>query len=1081
MIVCPACGQETPEGFPRCANCGAELGGEQAAREERKVVTVLFCDLVGSTAQAEGMDPEDVRARLSRYHEHVRSELERFGGTVEKYIGDAVMALFGAPTAHEDDPERAVRAALAIRDWAQEEGTLEVRLGITTGEALISLGARPEAGEGMASGDVVNTGARLESAASTNGILVDDTTYRATEHVFDYREADPVEAKGKSEPVPVWEPMAARALVGVELRPETPLVGRERERDRLVDALERIKREAAPQVVTLVGVPGIGKSRLVAELFVAVDEDPDIIFWRQGRSLPYGEGVAFWAFAEMVKAQAGVLNSDSTETAAEKLHEAVAAVLDADDVTWVEARLQPLLGLGERAEDRDESFAAWRRFVEALAEQRPLILVFEDLHWADDDLLDFVDYLVDWATGIPLLVVGTARPELLDRRPGWGGGKRNATTISLSPLGDVETAQLIAGLLDRPVLPAETQEELLRRAGGNPLYAEQFARMLAERGETGELPETIQGIIAARLDGLEAQEKALLQDASVVGKVFWTGALEAVSGVGGRDAERLLHGLERKEFVRRERRSSVEGETEHAFAHLLVRDVAYSQIPRRARAERHRAAAEWMESLGRTEDRAELLAYHYLSALELSQAAGIDTAPIEKAARDALVDAGDRAGSLNSFASSDHFYRAALELTPDEDATRPYIILRAARHTWGPGSRWADRETFASAISGFLAVGDSEAAAEAKMLLAGAIWNEGDSAGAAAEIREAVELLAEEPPSRVKVMVLSDQARYAMLSRHDDDAIRLAREGLELAEQLGLESLRATLLNTIGTCRVDEGDLGGFDDLEKALAIAQEIVDPGEIHRAYNNLGEAHRNRGSWEKAARLAAEMRNVDERYGLLAALHWVEGEEATVAYYRGEWDRAIESANRVIAEVAAGSPNYMEPVCQDIRAKIRFARGDEAGALDDSTKSVEAGRGSDPQVLGVALATRGLFSLARGDHGAASKLASEALSIPAYFYAAPGLATLLHDLKRSDELVPWVKDLRGSPWAEVALAIGKGGFHEAAEIFEPTGNVAEEAHCRLRSGTDADVRKALDFYRSVGATRYIREGEALLAASA
>jgi len=301
--------------------------------------------------------------------------------------------------------------------------------------------------------------------------------------------------------------------------------------------LERVKRESSPQLVTLVGVPGIGKSRLVAELSEVIEREPELITWRQGRSLPYGEGVAFWAFAEMVKAQAGVLSSDTEEVAGQKLHDAVAAVVEEADAAWVEARLQPLLGLGQRAEDRDESFGAWRRFVEALADRRPTVLIFEDLHWADDDLLDFVDYLVDWATGVPLLVVGTARPELLDRRPGWGGGKRNAITVSLAPLDDLETAKLIAGLLDRPVLPAETQEQLLERAGGNPLYAEQFARMLAERGEAGELPETVQGIIAARLDALAPEEKALLQDASVIGKLFWTGALEAVSGIEGREAE----------------------------------------------------------------------------------------------------------------------------------------------------------------------------------------------------------------------------------------------------------------------------------------------------------------------------------------------------------------------------------------------------------------------------------------------------------------------------------------------------------------------------------------------------------------
>jgi class 3 adenylate cyclase len=505
-VVCPSCGQETPEGFPRCANCGAALAADAApAREERKVVTVLFCDLVGSTARAEGADPEDVRALLSAYHERARHELERFGGTVEKFIGDAVMALFGAPTAHEDDPERAVRAALAIRDWAADEGDLQVRIGITTGEALVALGARPSEGEGMASGDVVNTAARLQSAAPVNGIVVDEMTHRATDRLIDYKDREEVEATGKTAPVAVWEVLQARARVQVERVERAPLVGRKKELDVLLAALKRMRDDREPQLVTLVGVPGIGKSRLVYELFKAVETGGELTFWRQGRSLPYGEGVSFWALGEIVKAQAGVLETDDAEAADSKLRETVGSfVSDAADASWIERHLRPLLGLEAASElspdRRGEAFAAWRRFLEALAAHRPLVVVFEDLHFADDGLLDFVDYLVDWASGVPLLVVGTARPELLSRRPGWGGGKANVVTLSLPALSDDDTARLVHALLERPVLDAELQELLIARAGGNPLYAEEFARMLEERGQAEDLPETVQGLVAARGD-----------------------------------------------------------------------------------------------------------------------------------------------------------------------------------------------------------------------------------------------------------------------------------------------------------------------------------------------------------------------------------------------------------------------------------------------------------------------------------------------------------------------------------------------------------------------------------------------------
>src|SRR5690349_1328689 len=645
MVNCPACGQENPDSSRFCGMCGTQLATPpRERREERKVVSVLFADLVGFTSKAEQLDPEDVRATLSPYYARLRAELERHGGTVEKFIGDAVMAVFGAPVAHEDDAERAVRAALAIRDSIGDE--LQIRTAVNTGEALVALGAKPGEGDAMVAGDVVNTAARLQSAAPVNGILVGEGTYRATRNAIDYRDAPPVEAKGKSEPVKVWEAVAARARFGsdVEQKLRTPLGGRERERSLLADALEHARREQSAQLVTLVGVPGIGKSRLVAELYQIAEADEDIISWRQGRSLPYGERASFWALGEIVKAHAGILESDHTAAAEEKLVAMVETLgEDERERDWLSRHARPLLGLetaGQAA--RDEAFAAWRRLIEAVAEQRPLILVFEDLHWADDGLLDFVDHLADWATTVPLLIVATARPELLDRRPGWGGGKRNAFTLSVGALSNEETAQLLQRLLDRPVLDAAAQQAVLQRAEGNPLYAEEYARMLVERDDGDlPLPETVQGLIAARIDGLAPAEKALLQDASVIGKVFWPGALT-------NSDEYVLHALERKEFVRRDRRSAIAGETQYAFLHALVRDVGYGQIPRSERAEKHRHAAEWLASLAgdRAEDHAEMLASHYREALALSQAAGLDIGALREPARRAFADAAQRALSL---------------------------------------------------------------------------------------------------------------------------------------------------------------------------------------------------------------------------------------------------------------------------------------------------------------------------------------------------------------------------------------------------------------------------------------------------
>ncbi|MGZ4257952.1 MAG: ATP-binding protein, partial [Gaiellaceae bacterium] len=658
------------------------------AQRERKVVTVLFADLVGFTSRAESLDPEDVDAILRPYHDRLRSELERHGGTVEKFIGDAVMALFGAPTAHEDDPERAVRAALEIRDWAREEGELEVRIGVTTGEALVSLAARPEAGEGMASGDVVNTAARLQSAAPVNGILVGERTYRATSGAIDYREAEPVQAKGKQELVAVWEPLQARARFGVDVQHEarTELVGRERELEVLRMSLGRVLAERSPQLVTLVGVPGIGKSRLVYELFRIAEAEPDIILWRQGRSLPYGEGLSFWALAEIVKAQAGILESDDGKVAELKLGEMVSDVVpDSNDGDWVRRHLSALAGLGgdesvTGTDRRDEAFAAWRRFLEGLAEQRPLVLLFEDLHWADDGLLDFVDHLVDWASGVPILVVGTARPELLERRPGWGGGKSNSITLSLPALANDDTARLLGSLLGKSLIDAEQQAELLDRVGGNPLYAEQYVQMLGERGEQDDLPlpESIQGIVGARLDALPSLEKQLLQDAAVIGKVFWPGAVAALGDSDPAALEEQVHALERKQFVRRDRRSSVADETQYAFLHLLLRDVAYAQIPRLMRSQKHVRAAGWIEALGRPEDHAEMVAHHYLAALEVARAAGQEPGELAPRARAALAEAGDHARHLSAYAASVMFYRQALELWPETAPEHTDLQFRLA-------------------------------------------------------------------------------------------------------------------------------------------------------------------------------------------------------------------------------------------------------------------------------------------------------------------------------------------------------------------------------------------------------------------
>jgi class 3 adenylate cyclase/tetratricopeptide (TPR) repeat protein len=1127
--ACANCGQENPDVARFCLACGAPVADSGVAREERKVVTVLFADLVGFTSRAEQLDPEDVRAMLSPYYARLRSELERRGGTVEKFIGDAVMALFGAPVAHEDDPERAVRAALAIRDAIGELNEsdpkleLQVRIAVNTGEALVRLGAHPSEGEGMASGDVVNTAARLQTSAPVNGILAGETTFRATERQIEYREAPPVTAKGKAAPISVWEAVEPRARFGVDIgrRGGVALVGRDQELDVLRDALSRVRAESAPQLVTLVGVPGIGKSRLVVELSSVVDAEPELIFWRQGRSLPYGDGVTFWALSEIVKAQAGILETDSAEVTREKLHHAVEdAVGDPGEAAWIEGHLSPLVGLEDEAQIRDdrgaEAFGAWRRFFEQLAERSPLVLVLEDMHWADDGLLDFVDYLAEWASGVRMLIVCVARPELLTRRLGWGGGKSNATTLSLSPLSRDETARLVAALLEQAVLPAELQSELLARAEGNPLYAEEYVRMLQDRGflrreegtwrfeEAGDLPlpESVQGIVAARLDALPTEEKALVQDASVLGKVFWVGAAVAVGGKDRWAIEERLHALSRKEFVRRERRSSVAGEEQYTFLHVLVRDVAYGQIPRGSRSAKHRAAAEWIGSLSadRSEDHAEMLAHHYLSAIELARAAGQDASEFAEPARVALREAGDRAMSLNAFVAAGRFYTAALELSPQLDHERPRLLFDLGRARARGEASGADVLT--EARDAFLAAGDREAAAEAEVELAEHLGNQGKRPLEQEHIGRAVALLEGLPASPTKAYALTQQASSHLMAGRITEAIDVAGEALEIAEALGLHESEAHALNVMGIAQVDRGDPGGIAILERGLAIAVEhnLV---EAVRAYGNLAEAVSNyRGDLKRAFELRAEARHVAERFGVVQYIRWLEGERILECYWTGRWEEAGEIAGELLSQSETGAPNYMDVMAHDVRARMALARG-EAGAWDEAERAIELARAvKDPQVVYPVLASNARAALQTGRADEAPALVDELLAswaespdtmLASNLQSFVDAAEVLRALGRGPELVEIGALARvRTPWVEAAIAYVGGDFSRAAEIYAKAGSLPDEALARLRAAEaliadgsraegDQELQRALAFYRSVGANAYLRQGEALLVQTA
>jgi class 3 adenylate cyclase len=1063
-------------------------------RRERKVVSIVFADLVGFTSRAETLDPEDVEAMLRPFHDRLRTELERRGGTVEKLIGDAVMAVFGAPVAHEDDPERAVRAALAIRDWIQEEGELEVRVAVNTGEVLVSLDPQPGAEQGLVAGDVVNTASRLQTAAPVNGVLVGETTYNATARVIEYRDLPPVDAKGKAAPVPVWEAIQARSRYGadVSFEPRTALIGRERELDLLVNALARVRAESAPHLLTLVGVPGIGKSRLVHELFASVEAQPDLIYWRQGRCLPYGEG-AFWALGEIVKAHAGILEGEQEERADARLQLVVdEAVPDAKEGQWVRTQLRPLLGLGDPgelgADRRTESFAAWRRFFEGLAELDPLVLVFEDLHWADDGLLDFIDYLIDWARAVPILVVATARPELLARRPGWGGGKPNATTISLSPLSEDETAKLLHELLGRAVLPAEVQTRLLERTGGNPLYAEEFARIAAE-GAEGELPfpESVHGLIAARLDALGEEEKMLLQNAAVVGKVFWPGALAAIGDSAPGELEELLHRLERREFIRRERRSSIEGDTQYSFAHTLVRDVAYGQIPRVDRAEKHQRAAGWIESFGRPDDYAELRAHHYLSALEIAKARGGGTEELVRATRLALRDAGDRTASLNAFAAAARAYESALELWPADDPERPRLLLAAAAARFGDDI-W-DVDELESAREALLAAGDVDGAAEAELMRAESFWILGRGDDVLESMERTAELAEQLALSETKARVYAGLFRLHWLGNREELAAQFEHEALAMADELDLKDVRARILSGSGSWRTVKGDRGGFDALEESIALFEQ-VNSAAAQRSYNNVADGYYNWGDLPKAAEATARMKEAWKRFAGVDWLRWHDSQLIRLLYIEGRWDEVLEVADGWIADAQRHQGHYLESAWRCYRARVLLGRGDTAAGVDESATCLERARGAaDPQVLIPALAFQ-MRVLSFDDAPGLRPLAGELVDICSrtrlnishdWFW---DLAVALSALGSRDDLEAVAESVpTPTPWRDAGLALGRDDPVAAVSIFHRMGAKAFEADAQLLAAGEGlmdDLAAAIAFFRKAGASAYLNEAESLTAKS-
>ena len=663
MSTCTRCGQENPEGAKFCNACGATLGEPGRTGEERRIVSVLFVDLVGFTSQAEKLDPEDVRAILTPYYERVRAELERFGGSVEKFVGDAVMGVFGAPTTYGDDPERAVRAAFAVRDWAEQDG-LQVRIAVNTGEAIVELEARPGHGEAMIAGDVVNTAARLQSAAPVGAVLVGEETYTSTRGSIEYRPSQPVKAKGKEAPVRAW--LAVRATSAVGERPVTPvpMIGRDRELAVLTGIWERVAEEGRAHFATVFGPAGIGKSRLGLELSQLVAAQGGRVI--RGRSTPYGASSPYSAFGQQVKQIAAIFDSDEPAEARTKLAAGVAELAGPAAAEEHAPHLAMLLGLeGEsHVADRETLFFSARVVVESIALNGPALLLYEDIHWADASLLDLLETFAARVRDVPVFFVALARPELLTDRPGWGGGLPAYTAVPLDPLTATSSKELAKQLLTYASLTIDGASAIAETAEGNPLFIEELSASLAERStsDAHHLPTSVRAIIAARLDSLPQDERRVLVDASVVGRVFWRGALSEISPRD--DISALLASLETRDLIRREAVSRIRGDQQFGFKHGLIHDVAYQTLPRAARKSRHAAVARFLEATTAVGQSHEALAHHWREAGEAERAV------------DELVAAAEQASHGWAKEHAVALYTQALELMPEDDPRRRSVRLQ---------------------------------------------------------------------------------------------------------------------------------------------------------------------------------------------------------------------------------------------------------------------------------------------------------------------------------------------------------------------------------------------------------------------
>jgi class 3 adenylate cyclase/tetratricopeptide (TPR) repeat protein len=989
-LACPTCAAPHAPGQRFCAECGtaldtaAETPQPAATREspaaERRLVTVLFADLVGFTAASEHRDAEETRELLSRYFDTCRRLIELYGGTVEKFIGDAVMAVWGTPTATEHDAERAVRAArdlvAAVSALGQESGAeLHARAGVLTGEAAVTLGAE---GEGMVAGDLVNTASRVQSVAEPGAVFVGDSTRRATEQTVVYEDAGAFELKGKEALMPLWR--AQRVVSGLRgsLKShglEAPFVGRDRELRQIKELFHVSADERTAHLVSVTGVAGIGKSRLAWEFYKYFDGIATTVYWHRGRCLSYGEGVTYWALADMVRMRCRIVEDEDAESARTKLHATLEElILDAEERAFLEPRLAHLLGLAEhQARDQQDLFAAWRLFFERLSESYPTVLSFEDMQWADESLLDFVEYLLDWSRNHAIFVVTLARPELLERRPTWGAGQRSFTSLYLEPLPHAAMEELLAGLV--PGLPTEVRDRILDRAEGVPLYAVETVRMLLDRGllvedgaayrltgpiESLEVPETLHALIAARLDGLTTEERALLQDAAVLGKTFSLDAVYAVTAAT--DIEPLLASLVRKEVlgVQADPRSPEHGQ--YGFLQDLVRHVAYETLSKRERKTRHLAAAEYLSgAFADDEDEVvEVIASHYLAAYDAAPDAD-DAATIRARAQQMLVRAGERAGSLAAAAEARRYFEQAAELC-DERRERAELLDRAAQMAARTGDPDRARSLYEQSIVLYEDLGDTHAGARVHVRYGRLDARTGRRDEAMERLEDAFAVLAQDEPDEDFALVAAALALGHWYSGDLERASERAELALDVAEA---HAYPAALVFALRARAAIAGSRGHYQEAHALqeevlrLALEHDLLEEASVSYFHNSDWCFHRDEymralDYLDDALAMARRLGNRPQEWAVLA-------ERTHPLTMLGRWEEAMEAIES-FGEEQIGKGGLLLSLLQS-GVDINLQRG----RLDDARRFLamfsELGDTTDVQDLSSYLGARAQINRAEG----------------------------------------------------------------------------------------------------------------------